>query len=153
MSSGGVKTTASQKRAYIFMPKLLIDRLEENYHLEHGLIVKELNPCLNEGYLQVYFKEWGSITGCKVWRNPGEQKSMAYLRFATSDEADRADWAGPHIIGGTEVLVRRVVSPKTDSDADLLLNVKASSARPQPRRSISLGYILEDAQWLDDIVD
>lgn len=36
---------------------------------------------------------------------------MAYVRFSTGDEADRAEWAGPHDIGG-EVVVKRVVSPK-----------------------------------------
>lgn len=37
---------------------------------------------------------------------------MAYVRFSVEAEADRADWAGPHFIGGNEVKVRRVVSPK-----------------------------------------
>lgn len=37
---------------------------------------------------------------------------LAYVRFAAEDEADSADWAGPHVVGGTEVEVRRVVSPK-----------------------------------------
>jgi len=36
---------------------------------------------------------------------------MAYVRFSTEDEADRAEWAGPHYIGG-DVEVKRVVSPK-----------------------------------------
>lgn len=34
------------------------------------------------------------------------------MRFSTEAEADEADWAGPHLIGGTECKVRRVVSPK-----------------------------------------
>lgn len=34
------------------------------------------------------------------------------MRFCAEDEADRADWAGPHFIGGSEVEVKRVVSPK-----------------------------------------
>ena len=37
---------------------------------------------------------------------------MAYVRFSSAEEADKADWAGPHYIGGTEVEVKRVVSPK-----------------------------------------
>lgn len=37
---------------------------------------------------------------------------MAYVRFSAEEEADKADWAGPHYIGGGEVQVRRVVSPK-----------------------------------------
>lgn len=36
---------------------------------------------------------------------------MAYVRFSTEDEADRAEWAGPHSIGG-DVEVKRVVSSK-----------------------------------------
>ena len=33
---------------------------------EHGLIVKQLNAFINEGYMQAYFREWGNVTGCKV---------------------------------------------------------------------------------------
>lgn len=36
------------------------------------------------------------------------------MRFAAEDEADSAEWAAPHIVGGTEVEVRRVVSPKVN---------------------------------------
>lgn len=37
---------------------------------------------------------------------------LGYVRFSAEEEADRADWAGPHILGGSEVEVKRVVSPK-----------------------------------------
>ena len=33
---------------------------------EHGLIVKQLNAFINEGYMQAYFRDWGNVTGCKV---------------------------------------------------------------------------------------
>lgn len=39
-------------------------------------------------------------------------KAVAYVRFATEEEADRADWAGPHNVGGGDVIVKRVVSPR-----------------------------------------
>lgn len=46
--------------------------------------------------------------------NPGQNKAVAYVRFSTEDEADRAEWAGPHYIGG-DVEVKRVISPKVMS--------------------------------------
>lgn len=30
------------------------------------MVIKDLNPYLNEGYLQAYFREWGTVTMCKV---------------------------------------------------------------------------------------
>ncbi|XP_063760738.1 heterogeneous nuclear ribonucleoprotein A2 homolog 1 [Eleginops maclovinus] len=132
------------KRVYISLPKKHMVALAQKYQLDHGLVIKDLNPYINEGYVRAYFKEWGTVTACKVTRNP---TSVAYVRFSAEDEADRADWAGPHYIGG-DVEVKRVVSPKMKEDSDEE-NTAAVSV-PQPRRSMGLGYILEDAQWLDE---
>lgn len=38
-------------------------------------------------------------------------KSTAYVGFEVEEEANQADWAGPHFIGGN-VKVRRVVTQK-----------------------------------------
>uniref|UniRef100_A0A672YHD2 RRM domain-containing protein n=1 Tax=Sphaeramia orbicularis TaxID=375764 RepID=A0A672YHD2_9TELE len=110
-----VETTA-KRRICISMPKKHMASFAKIYELDHGLVVKELNPYLNEGYIQAYFREWGTVTYCKVRRKNtsiiSDAKAVAYVRFCAEDEADRADWAGPHFIGGSEVEVRRVVSPK-----------------------------------------
>lgn len=37
--------------------------------------------------------------------------ATAYVGFSAEDEAKRAEWTGPHYIGG-EVKVRRVVTQK-----------------------------------------
>ena len=37
---------------------------------------------------------------------------MGFVRFATGEEADKAEMAGPHFIGGDLAVVRRVVCPK-----------------------------------------
>ncbi|KAI3359785.1 hypothetical protein L3Q82_014161, partial [Scortum barcoo] len=101
------------KSVYISLPKKYMAALAENYELDHGLVIKELNPYVNEGYVRTIFKEWGTITACMIKRSTssGENKSVAYVRFSSEDEADRAEWAGPHYIGG-DVEVRRVVSPR-----------------------------------------
>ncbi|KAI9514827.1 hypothetical protein NQZ68_031017 [Dissostichus eleginoides] len=135
--------------------KFLITNLQALYErssLDHGVIVKDLNPYLNEGYVQAYFREWGTIAACTIKKNPnlGEKNSMAYVRFSTEDEADRAEWAGPHYIGG-DVEVKRVVSPKMDEDSEK--EAALAVALPRPRRSMGLGYILEVAQWLDDTME
>ncbi|KAJ0001360.1 hypothetical protein NQD34_006380, partial [Periophthalmus magnuspinnatus] len=118
----------------------------------HGLFVKGLNPYLNEGYIQAYFREWGNVTGCKIKKASNENnKAVAYVRFASEKEADIADWNGPHFIGGTEVTVRRVVCPKVEGETEEQMS--AVLTKPRPRRSMGLGYILEDAQWLDDELD
>ncbi|XP_042360316.1 heterogeneous nuclear ribonucleoprotein A2 homolog 1 [Plectropomus leopardus] len=138
----------TKRRAYISLPKKHMAAFAEIYELDHGLVVRELNPYVNEGYVRAYFREWGTVTACKIKKSPvsGDRKALAYVRFSTEDEADRAEWAGPHDIGGS-VDVKRVVSPKMDEDSDE--EVAAAIARPPPRRSLGLGYILEDAQWLD----
>ncbi|CAB1458980.1 unnamed protein product [Pleuronectes platessa] len=140
-----------KKRVYISLPKKFMSALGENYDLDHGLVIKDLNPYLNEGYIRAYFREWGTITRCKISKgsNKENNKAVAYVRFSLEDEADRADWAGPHFIGGNEVGVRRVVSPKIEED-ESEAEIIAAASKPRPRRSMGLGYILEDAQWLDD---
>ncbi|XP_040919248.1 heterogeneous nuclear ribonucleoproteins A1 homolog [Toxotes jaculatrix] len=148
MTSDNTKeATASKSRVYISLPMKYRTALAEHYELDHGLFIKDLNIYLSEGYLQAYFREWGTITACKIKKCHSEKnKAVAYVRFSTEDEADRADWAGPHIIGGIEVGVKRVVSPKIEDSEDKM----TVPAAPRPRRSMGLGYILEDAQWLDD---
>ncbi|XP_075942047.1 heterogeneous nuclear ribonucleoprotein A1-like 3 [Anarhichas minor] len=108
----------SKKRVCISLPKTYMAALAKNYDLDHGLIITELNPYVNAGYVQAYFKEWGVITACKVKKSPnsGDNKAVAYVRFSSEDEADRAEWAGPHYIGG-DVKVKRVVSPKMEENS------------------------------------
>ncbi|CAL8266578.1 unnamed protein product [Gadus morhua 'NCC'] len=104
----------TEKRSYISLPKMFMADLEKNYQLEHGLIVKQLNAFINEGYMQAYFRDWGNVTGCKILKNyeSEDSKAMGFVRFATGEEADKAEMAGPHFIGGDLAVVRRVVSPK-----------------------------------------
>ncbi|KAM3598559.1 uncharacterized protein V6R79_019573 [Siganus canaliculatus] len=147
MTSDNVEVkTAPQKRVYISLHKKYMAALAQNYELEHGVFITELNPYINEGYLRAYFRDWGTVTAAKI-KHSGASKAVAYVRFATEDEADRAEWSGPHYIGG-DVNVRRVVSPKGEEDAGD--EVTEEAAKPRPRRSMGLGYILEDAQWLDE---
>ncbi|XP_026020680.1 heterogeneous nuclear ribonucleoprotein A2 homolog 1 [Astatotilapia calliptera] len=149
MTSGGMKT-APNKRPYICIPKKLIDLLAEQYELEHGLLVEDLNPYINEGYIQAYFREWGTVKSCKIRKNPnsGKQKSLAFVKFSCEEEADMADWVGPHNIGGTEVKMRRFVTFKGEEDSEQ--GVDGATVKPRPRPSMGLGYLLEDAQWLDE---
>ncbi|XP_028293075.1 heterogeneous nuclear ribonucleoprotein A2 homolog 1 [Gouania willdenowi] len=138
----------SNKRAYISLPKKYMAELASHYRIEHGIVITELINYLNEGYIQAYFREWGTVTSCKIRKHlhSGKQSSVAFVMFACETEADRADWAGPHCIGGMEVRVRRVISPREVEDS----KEEAVPTKPHPRRSMGLGYILEDAQWLDD---
>ncbi|XP_059892927.1 heterogeneous nuclear ribonucleoproteins A2/B1-like [Gadus macrocephalus] len=145
-------TKTQEKRSYICMPKMFMADLEKNYQLEHGLIIMQLNAFINEGYMQAYFRDWGNVTGCKIIKNykSEDSKAIGFVRFATGEDADKAEMAGPHFIGGELAAVRRVVSPKIGSGDDLVL--KSSSIRasqPRARPSMGLGYIFEDAQWLD----
>ncbi|XP_035511401.1 heterogeneous nuclear ribonucleoprotein A0-like [Morone saxatilis] len=132
--------TKSKRKVYISLPKKHIAAFAEHYELEHGLIIRELNPCINEGYVRANFRDWGTVTACKIMKSPnkGGNKAMAYVRFSTEDEADRAEWAGPHDIGG-DVEVKRVVSPKMEEDSEE--EVHAVTDKPHSRRSMGLGYI------------
>ncbi|XP_069559019.1 LOW QUALITY PROTEIN: uncharacterized protein [Brachyistius frenatus] len=104
------RKTAS--RVYISLPKTYMADLAKKYELDHGLVVKDQSPYLNVGYIQAYFGEWGTITSCQIKKIPNSEKAIAFVRFSKEEEADRADWAGPHYIGGMEVTVKRFVSPK-----------------------------------------
>uniref|UniRef100_A0A3Q2QFE3 RRM domain-containing protein n=1 Tax=Fundulus heteroclitus TaxID=8078 RepID=A0A3Q2QFE3_FUNHE len=107
------KMATPGKRVFISLPKKYMDDLSKHMALDHGLLITDLNANINEGYLAAYFKPLGCVTMCKIKNCPGPTKSrLAYVRFSTEGEADMADWAGPHYIGGTECTVRRVVSPK-----------------------------------------
>uniref|UniRef100_A0A096M856 RRM domain-containing protein n=1 Tax=Poecilia formosa TaxID=48698 RepID=A0A096M856_POEFO len=102
---------------FISVPKKYWPVLSQFYDLDHGLFITDLNPNISEGYVAAYFKPFGCVTMCKVESNiknsSGSSKDrLAYVRFSTEAEANEADWAGPHFIGGTECKVRRVVSPK-----------------------------------------
>ncbi|XP_061568257.1 uncharacterized protein LOC133422318 [Cololabis saira] len=143
--------TANQevkKEVYICLQKKHSAILSQQYELVHGLFISELNPCLNEGYLQAYFRDYGTVTSCKVKKISNSEKAIAFVKFSTEDEADSADWDGPHYFGGTEVKVKRFVSPKNEDDSED--EADSASAKPPPRRSLGLGYILEDVQWLED---
>uniref|UniRef100_A0A3Q3WBI3 RRM domain-containing protein n=1 Tax=Mola mola TaxID=94237 RepID=A0A3Q3WBI3_MOLML len=107
------RNTARKKRAYINLPKKYMAAFAKHYDLEHGLFIKELNPYIKEGYVRAYFRDWGTITACRINHNAGLNKAVAYVGFSAEDEADRAEWASPHYIGG-DVEVRRVVTPKPE---------------------------------------
>lgn len=49
--------------------------------------------------------------GYQIKHTRGEPKSVAYVGFSAEDEADRAEWSGPHDIAG-DVEVKRVVTLK-----------------------------------------
>ncbi|XP_043956010.1 polyadenylate-binding protein 8-like [Gambusia affinis] len=108
-----ISERAHKKSIFMELPKKYWADLSKFYDLDHGLFITNLNPNINEGYVAAYFKPFGCVTMCKVKNSSGSSESrLAYVRFSTEAEADEADWAGPHFIGGTECKVRRVVSPK-----------------------------------------
>uniref|UniRef100_A0A8C7J0U8 Transmembrane channel like 6 n=1 Tax=Oncorhynchus kisutch TaxID=8019 RepID=A0A8C7J0U8_ONCKI len=122
-----------QRRVYIFLPKKHRTALAKKYKLDHGLVIKDLSTNVNEGILQAYFRQWGSITACTIKKSPQDSDSksasaLGYVSFSSEEEADTADWAGPHYIGGMEVEAKRVVSLKVNQNRALgkdLLNESA----------------------------
>uniref|UniRef100_A0A674DUS7 RRM domain-containing protein n=1 Tax=Salmo trutta TaxID=8032 RepID=A0A674DUS7_SALTR len=79
---------------------------------------------------------WGSITACTKTLQDSDSKSasaLGYVRFSSEEEADTADWAGPHYIGGMEVEVKGVVSLKVNQNG-----VEVSPARSIRGRSMGL---------------
>uniref|UniRef100_A0A3B3XCF2 RRM domain-containing protein n=1 Tax=Poecilia mexicana TaxID=48701 RepID=A0A3B3XCF2_9TELE len=101
------------KRIFIKLPKKYMAGLSLYYALDHGLFITGLNPNVSESHLATYFTEWGCITMCKIRNSSSSSKDkLAYVRFSKEDEANQADWAGPHFIFGEECKVIRVVSPK-----------------------------------------
>uniref|UniRef100_A0A3P9N185 Uncharacterized LOC108166474 n=1 Tax=Poecilia reticulata TaxID=8081 RepID=A0A3P9N185_POERE len=140
---------APKKRTFIVLPKKYWPVLSQFYSLDHGLFITNLNPNISEGYVAAYFKPFGCVTMCKIKISSGSSKDrLAYVRFSTEAEADQADWAGPHFIGGTECKVRRVISPKVEGESGSVPT--QVQIKPSLRRPMGLGYMLEDPQWLDE---
>lgn len=50
-------------------------------------------------------------------------------------------------------LITKPVFQVQDSSDDEKGEVTTFATRPRPRRSMGLGYVLEDAQWLDDALE
>uniref|UniRef100_A0AAZ3PH87 Uncharacterized protein n=1 Tax=Oncorhynchus tshawytscha TaxID=74940 RepID=A0AAZ3PH87_ONCTS len=110
-------------------PKKHRTALAEKCKLDHGLVIKDLSTNINEGYLQAYFRQWGSITACSIKKTPQDSDSK-------SASADTADWAGPHYIGGMEVEAKRVVSLKVNQN-----RVEVIPAR-SIRRDVTIGLFI-----------
>ncbi|XP_041853722.1 centromere protein X isoform X1 [Melanotaenia boesemani] len=147
MTSDNIKTEPN-RRVFLRLPKKYLVDYFQKTPLDHGLFIKDLNPNINEGYLKAYFREYGTVTLCEKYPKSAKKRTCAFVRFSTEDEADRADWAGPHDIGGTEVIVKRVVCEKIEETSET--ETHAVPVKAAPRRSMGLGYILEDAQWLEN---
>ncbi|XP_041720183.2 heterogeneous nuclear ribonucleoprotein A3-like [Coregonus clupeaformis] len=114
-----MKNMEPHRRVYISLPKKYMTALAKKCKLDHGLFIKDLSTYINEGYLQAYFQRWGSITACTIKKTPQDSDSksasaLGFVMFSSEEEADEADWAGPHYIGGMDVEVKRVVSLKVD---------------------------------------
>ncbi|XP_037834449.1 uncharacterized protein LOC119617498 [Kryptolebias marmoratus] len=139
---------ATTKRVFISSPKKYIKGLSEAYKLDHGLLITELNPIINEGYLEAYFWNLGFRTICKMWKFHSSESSVtvAFVRFPTEDEADEGDWVGPHYIAGVEVTSRRIVSPKIKDESEE--EIKAAFFKRPARHPVGLGYVLEEPQWI-----
>ncbi|KAK6312353.1 hypothetical protein J4Q44_G00180170 [Coregonus suidteri] len=119
MASVVMKNMEPQRRVYIALPKKCMTVLAKKCKLDHGLFIKDLSTYINEGDLQAYFQQWGSITACTIKKTPQDSDSksasaLGFVMFSSEEEADKADWAGHHYIGGMDVEVKRVVSLKMD---------------------------------------
>uniref|UniRef100_A0A3B3ILK6 RRM domain-containing protein n=1 Tax=Oryzias latipes TaxID=8090 RepID=A0A3B3ILK6_ORYLA len=131
------------------VPKSLKLVLSRDYELSHGLFVTGLSSYMNDGYIKAYFQQWGNVISCKVKKIPncGKNSAVALVKYSSEDEADKAHWFGTHVIGGLEVVLKQFVCQKTEED---FVDETAASEKPRPMRSMGLGYILEDPQWLEN---
>lgn len=55
---------------------------------DHGLFVTDLIPHINEGYLKAYFREWGTVTACKV---KTEENTALFVPFVYRFFGDLGD--------------------------------------------------------------
>uniref|UniRef100_A0A3P9HNQ4 RRM domain-containing protein n=1 Tax=Oryzias latipes TaxID=8090 RepID=A0A3P9HNQ4_ORYLA len=96
------------------VPKSLKLVLSRDCELSHGLYVTGLSSYMNEGYIKAYFQQWGNVISCKIKKIPncGKNIAAALVKYSSEDEADEANWSGPHVIGGLEVEVKQFVCQK-----------------------------------------
>ncbi|KAJ7989833.1 hypothetical protein DPEC_G00308590 [Dallia pectoralis] len=104
----------TQRTVYLSLPKKYMASLAEKWELDHGLIIKDLSTHINEEYLKTYFQRWGNITACQIHKVQDSESetagAMGFVSFSSEEEADMADWAGPHYVGGLDVIVKRIVA-------------------------------------------
>ncbi|KAL2101914.1 hypothetical protein ACEWY4_003675 [Coilia grayii] len=127
-------------RVYICLPKQYMEKLNEMGEWDHGLFIKRMNPYVTKDILESHFEKWGTVLFCDVKTEctSGFPRGLGYVCFCSEEEADAAEAAGPHKLAGMEVLVRRVVSPKT-----------TDSMVHKPHRRTGMAYRLASSSWLE----
>ncbi|XP_056308800.1 heterogeneous nuclear ribonucleoprotein A0 [Danio aesculapii] len=81
---------------------------------DHGIFVTNLNPHLTDSELRCYFQKFGTVTECvmRTDSSSGWPKGLGFVRYSSSGEATAAHDAGPHCVGGFQILLRKVITPK-----------------------------------------
>ncbi|XP_062387040.1 heterogeneous nuclear ribonucleoprotein A1 [Sardina pilchardus] len=127
-------------RVYVCAPKQYTERLYEMGDWDHGLFLKRMNPYVTKDVLEAYFEKWGTVLDCEVKMEctTGFPRGLGYVGFASEEEADAAEAAGPHKLAGMEVDIRRVMCPKKTDDMTYV-----------PHRKTGMAYRLASSSWLD----
>ncbi|XP_031429837.1 heterogeneous nuclear ribonucleoprotein A1 [Clupea harengus] len=127
-------------RVYICVPKQYMEKLNNMGQWDHGLFVRRMNPYVSKEALESHFEQWGTVLFCEVKSEStsGFPRGLGCVCFSSEEEADAAEAAGPHKLGGMEVDIRRVVMPKTIDNMAYV-----------PHRRSGMAYRLASSSWLD----
>lgn len=76
------------------------------------LFIGGLNVQTTEAGLREHFETYGQLTDCVVVVNPQTKRSrcFGFVTYSSSDEADAAMAASPHVVDGNNVELKRAVS-------------------------------------------
>ncbi|XP_065105993.2 uncharacterized protein [Paramisgurnus dabryanus] len=102
-------------RLYISLPKEHEDTFGEKFgEWDYGIVVTDLNPCLTDVDLRAYFHRFGTITECVINKDEssGCPKGVGFVRYSSSDQAEAPLTNDSHYLGGFQVKIRKVCTPK-----------------------------------------
>lgn len=90
------------------------------------LFVGGLNVETTSDGVREYFEQFGTISDCVVVMNPqlGRSRCFGFITFSTTEEADAAMAAKPHVVEGNNVELKRAIAREDANNPDINANVK-----------------------------
>lgn len=90
------------------------------------LFVGGLNVQTTDASLRQHFEQYGTITDCVVVQNQSLQRSrcFGFVTYSTTEEADAAMAARPHVVDGNNVDLKRAVAREDAGRPEALAKVK-----------------------------
>ncbi|XP_059202658.1 heterogeneous nuclear ribonucleoprotein A0-like [Centropristis striata] len=90
------------------------------------LFVGGLNVETTSDGVRAYFEQFGVLTDCVVVMNQhlGRSRCFGFITYSSTEEADAAMAAKPHVVDGNNVELKRAIAREDANNPDIIANVK-----------------------------